>query len=252
MITNRYHFDVLDSTNKKAKELAEQGCKHGTLVTAEEQEAGVGRRGRSWSSQKGTGIYMSMVLKPQLEIQSLSMITLLAAMAVAKAFEQLQILSENTPCIKWPNDIVMNKKKICGILTELNLKGRDIDSVIVGIGINVSNTCFPEEIKEMASSILLETGKTIDKELLIQSVWKNFSSYYKRFSETQDLSLLKEEYETYLLNKGERVKVLEPVGEYEGIAGGITNKGELLVDINGEEKAVSSGEVSVRGIYGYV
>lgn len=252
MITNRYHFDVLDSTNKKAKELAEQGCKHGTLVTAEEQEAGVGRRGRSWSSQKGTGIYMSMVLKPQLEIQSLSMITLLAAMAVAKAFEQLQILSENTPCIKWPNDIVMNKKKICGILTELNLKGRDIDSVIVGIGINVSNTCFPEEIKEMASSILLETGKTIDKELLIQSVWKNFSSYYERFSETQDLSLLKEEYETYLLNKGERVKVLEPVGEYEGIAGGITNKGELLVDINGEEKAVSSGEVSVRGIYGYV
>ena len=94
MITKRYHFEVLDSTNKKAKELAEQGCESGTLVIAEEQQSGVGRRGRSWSSEKGTGIYMSIVLRPQIETSNISMITLVAAMAVAKTFEKMQILSE--------------------------------------------------------------------------------------------------------------------------------------------------------------
>ena len=179
MITKHYHFDVLDSTNRKAKELAEQGCDDGTLVTAEAQEAGVGRRGRSWSSQKGTGIYMSMILRPQLEIQTVSMLTLVAAMAVAKAFEQLQIFSESTPCIKWPNDIVLNKKKICGILTELYLKENEIDYVIVGVGINVSNQSFPEEIQKTASSILLETGKQVDRELLIKTIWNIFSNRRK-------------------------------------------------------------------------
>ncbi len=252
MITKRYHFDVLDSTNKKAKELASQSCENGTLITADAQMAGVGRRGRTWSSEKGAGIYMSMVLRPQIEIAAVSMLTLVAAMAVAKAFEQLGIFSETTPCIKWPNDIVLNKKKICGILTELHLDKNKMDSVIIGVGINVSNQCFPEEIKETASSIFLETGKQIDKNLLVESVWNSFSVYYERFLNTQDFSLLKKEYEMYLLNQGQRVTVLDPVGEYEGIAIGITNKGELLVDTVEGKKTVSSGEVSVRGIYGYV
>ncbi len=252
MIKTRYHFDVLDSTNKKAKELAQQGCEHGTLVTADAQEAGVGRRGRSWSSEKDTGIYMSMVVRPQMETEHVSMLTLVAALAVAKALEKMDVYEKKTPCIKWPNDLVLHKKKICGILTELTLAGLDIDYVIIGIGINVSNQVFPEEIKETASSILLETGQNIDRECLIVEIWKCFAIYYEQFLRTRDFSLLKEEYERYLVNKHQSVTVLDPAGVYEGTAIGITNKGELIVDTREEQRYVSSGEVSVRGIYGYV
>lgn len=252
MITQRFHFDVVDSTNKKAKAMAEAGCAIGTLVTADKQEAGVGRRGRSWSSEEGTGIYMSMVLRPQIEMNRISSLTILAAMAVAKAFEKQGVLSEKTPCIKWPNDIVIHKKKICGILTELTLKGMEMDFVVIGIGINVTNQNFPEEIAQTASSILLETGITIDKQQMITDVWEAFSHYYKIFLQTQDFTILKEEYETYLINNNQQVRVLDPAGEYEGIAVGIGNKGELIVKTEAGEKLVSSGEVSVRGIYGYV
>ena len=252
MIAKRYQFDVIDSTNKKAKELAQQGCEHGTLVTADAQEAGVGRRGRSWSSEKGTGIYMSMVIRPQIETASVSMLTLVAALAVAKALEQMGIYEKQTPCIKWPNDLVLHKKKICGILTELTLAGTSIDYVIIGIGINVSNQMFPEEIKHTASSILLETGQDIDRESLIVGVWDCFAAYYELFLHTQDFSRLKEEYEMYLVNKHQNVSVLDPTGTYEGTAIGITKKGELIVDTGTEQRLVSSGEVSVRGIYGYV
>ena len=250
MIKEHYHFDHIDSTNVKAKELANAGAVHGTLVTADTQNAGVGRRGRSWSSEKGTGIYMSMILRPEIGTEHVSMLTLIAAMAVEKALKANDIGKE--PYIKWPNDIVINKKKICGILTELILKGTEIDFVIIGIGINVSNQKFPEEIQDMASSILLETGKVIEKEALIQEIWKQFHTYYERFLQTLDLRLFKEEYEACLVNKNQVVKVLDPAGEYEGTATGITNTGELIVDTGAEQKEVSSGEVSVRGIYGYV
>ena len=250
MITRRYHFDEIDSTNKKAKEFAAEGCESGTLVTACEQNAGIGRRGRSWSSEKGAGIYMSMVLRPEIETDQASMLTLVAAMAVEKAI--LTLVKNAQPMIKWPNDIVLNKKKICGILTEMSLIGTEIDYVVVGIGINVNNRMFPEEISQTASSLCLECGVEFDKELLITEVWKQFDVYYKRFLQTKDLSLFKEEYHSFLINKDAQVKVLDPLGEYTGIAKGITNIGELIVDTEEGEKRVFGGEVSVRGIYGYV
>lgn len=255
MITKRYHFESIDSTNKKARELAMEGCPHGTLVSADVQEAGVGRRGRSWSSEQGVGIYMSIVLRPEIEADKAHMLTLVAAMAVQKAIGKICGESNDSkakPEIKWPNDIVLNKKKICGILTEMSLKGTEIDFVIVGIGINVNNKAFPEEIREMASSLMLELGWDIDREMLITEVWKQFCGYYKQFLETVDVSLFQEEYEKALVNKEEKVKVLDPLGEYVGTARGITNTGELIVDIEGELRYVSGGEVSVRGIYGYV
>ena len=248
MITCRYHFEEIDSTNKKAKELGQKDCPHGTLVTADTQVSGIGRRGRSWSSEKDTGIYMSMVLRPEIETDKAAMLTVVAAMAVEKALLEL----EADVKIKWPNDIVLNQKKICGILTEVSLKGAEIDFVVLGIGINVNNKEFPEEIKETASSLSLELGQVFDREMLITKVWKQFDVYYELFLQTKDLSLLKEEYESVLANKNEKVKVLDPQGEYVGIAAGITNTGELIVDTEGEQKLVSGGEVSVRGIYGYV
>ena len=249
MINKRYHFEIIDSTNKKAKELAAAGAVHGTLVTADAQQAGIGRRGRSWSSEKEAGIYMSMLLRPEVATDKASMLTLVAALAVEKAIAETL---DCQPMIKWPNDIVLNKKKICGILTEMALKGTEIDYVVIGIGINVNNKSFPEEIVQTASSLSLELGNEIDREMLINEVWKWFTVYYEQFLQREDLSSIKAEYESALINKNEKVKVLDPLGEYIGIAKGITNIGELIVDTEGELQYVSSGEVSVRGIYGYV
>jgi len=148
--------------------------------------------------------------------------------------------------------IVINKKKICGILTEMSIKQGKIDYIIVGIGINVTNRFFPEEISRMASSILIETGLNLDKELLINQVWEQFQKYYNHFMKTKDLSIFQEEYESLLVNRNQEVKVLSPAGEYTGVAKGITNIGELIVDTKEGIQLVSSGEVSVRGIYGYV
>ena len=248
----RRHFAVIDSTNKKAKELAQAGCAHGTLVTAESQQAGIGRRGRSWSSEQGTGIYMSLVLRPDIKTENASSLTLVAAISGAKAIAKLLNTEAVVPQIKWPNDIVLNKKKVCGILTELSLNGTKIDYIVIGIGINVSNHSFPEEIEATASSILLETKVELDKEELVEEVWNQFEHYYEMFLQTQDVSGLKEEYVSLLANQDNKVKVLDPNGEYEGIARGITDTGELLVETRQGICEVSSGEVSVRGIYGYV
>ncbi|MBR3812072.1 MAG: biotin--[Agathobacter sp.] len=253
MITTRYHFETIDSTNKKASLLAKEGAPHGTLVTADTQEAGVGRRGRSWSSQQGAGIYMSMVLRPDIEPNQAAMLTLVAAIAVQKAIEKTMapFICEG-PKIKWPNDIVLNKKKVCGILTELSLKSTEIDFLILGIGINANNMSFPEELSQTASSLFLELGKEVDKEGLITEVWKQFQVYYEKFLQTKDISHFQEEYERILVNKEEKVRVLDPLGEYTGIAKGVSSIGELIVDVDGKQSLVSGGEVSVRGIYGYV
>lgn len=255
MITQRYHFEQMESTNQKAKELAEGGSPHGTLVTADMQRTGRGRRGRSWSSEKGAGIYMSMVLRPKMEADKAHMLTLVAAIAVQKAIDHMIVKEQSvkqTPMIKWPNDIVLNKRKVCGILTEMTLKEREIDFVILGIGINVNQKKFPDEISETASSLFLELGQELDKELLIKEVWKQFAVYYQMFLQTKNVSLFKKEYEKRLINKEEIVKVLDPLGEFTGIAKGITDTGELIVDTEGKLQMVSSGEVSVRGMYGYV
>lgn len=249
MIKKRYHFETIDSTNTKAKELAAAGAVQGTLVTADAQQAGIGRRGRSWSSEKKAGIYMSMLLRPEIATDKASMLTLVAALAVERAIAETL---DCQPMIKWPNDIVLNKKKICGILTEMVLKRTEIDYVVIGIGINVNNKNFPEEIVQTASSLSLELGNEIDREMLISEVWKRFSVYYENFLQVGDLSGIKAEYEHALINKDEKVKVLDPLGEYMGIAKGITNIGELIVDTEEEIRYVSGGEVSVRGIYGYV
>lgn len=247
-----YHYEVLDSTNKKAKELAEAGCPHGTLVIADAQEAGVGRRGRSWSSESGQGIYMSLVLKPDLAADKASMLTLVAALAVAKAIYSLTKYSDVTPFIKWPNDIVIRGKKVCGILTELSVRDNKIAHIVVGIGVNVHNKEFPAEIARTATSLELEVGHGFARERLIELIMVQFEKYYALFMEEQNLSLLVEEYQQMSANKGRKVTVLDPNGEYEGTAKGITNLGELIVDTPYGTRMVSSGEVSVRGIYGYV
>ena len=244
------YFDTIDSTNTKAQELAEKGYPSGTLVVADKQDSGKGRRGRSWVSPSGTGIFMTLMIKPDINPNNASMLTLVAALAVAKAITSV---TGEEALIKWPNDIVVNGKKVCGILTEMNAQFDYINHIVVGIGINVHNESFPEEISQMASSLMIEAGgKRFHRAQIIAETMSYFEQYYDTFLKTQDLSALVREYDELLVNRNKSVRVLDPKEPFDGKAMGITPKGELIVETWESRKLVSSGEVSVRGIYGYV
>lgn len=243
-------FEEVDSTNNVAKKMAEEGAPHGTLIIAENQNAGKGRRGRSWSSPDGTGIWMTFVLRPQIKPQAASMLTLVTAMAVRKAVYTETGLET---VIKWPNDIVAGGKKICGILTEMSAELEWINYVVVGVGINANIRKFPDEINDVATSLLLETGQSTDRSRMVAAFGNAFEEYYDKFMAKGNLELLKDEYNDYLANYLNKVKILDGAEDYVGVSQGINAFGELLVtDSEGKERIVRSGEVSVRGIYGYV
>lgn len=249
-------YAKLSSTNDKAKEFAMKGAEEGTLVVADSQSAGKGRRGRSWSSEKGVGIYMSMLLRPKVPAKQVSGVTLLGALAVAKAVRKICDVKAE---IKWPNDVIVAKKKICGILTEMSGEDETVHHVIIGIGINVNHVCFPEELEETATSIFQETGKRISRNKLIAAVADAFEGYYQMFIQAKNLSFVLEQYNEVLVNKGKQVKIyhgmIEEAKEEQietGVARGIDEDGALLVEQKGILKRIVAGEVSVRGMYGYV
>ena len=207
-----------------------------------------GRLGRSWEVPEGTSVMMSILLRPKFEPQYAPTLTLVMGMAVAKAVKNLGF----DVSIKWPNDVVVSHKKICGILTEMGVRDGKIDYAVIGVGINVNIKEFPEEMADKATSLYLESGKEFDRSQIPGLVMEAFEEYYEKFAATCDLSGLKEEYESILANYNQPVRVLakEP---YEGVARGITDGGELLVEkTDGTIVAVSAGEVSVRGLYSYV
>ena len=237
-----------DSTNLWIKRLAKEGASEGTLALAEFQSAGRGRLGRSWEVPEGTSVMMSILLRPKFEPQYAPTLTLVMGMAVAKAVKNLGF----DVSIKWPNDVVVSHKKICGILTEMGVRDGKIDYAVIGVGLNVNIKEFPEEMADKATSLYLESGREFDRSQIPGLVMEAFEEYYEKFAATCDLSGLKEEYESILANYNQPVRVLakEP---YEGVARGITDGGELLVEkTDGTIVAVSAGEVSVRGLYSYV
>jgi BirA family biotin operon repressor/biotin-[acetyl-CoA-carboxylase] ligase len=242
-------FPTIDSTNKAAKLLAEEGSSGPALVVADEQTAGRGRRGRTWISPPGTGIWMSILLRPDLPAEKSSMITLVSALAVTEGIREVT----GVACgIKWPNDIVADGRKICGILTEMSTDMDGISYIVTGIGINANTEEFPPEIAAVASSLKIETGKTVQRVKIIGAVMRKFAVYYEKFVRDGSFQGLKDLYEEYLVNQGREVAVLDPKGEYRGVAEGISDDGELLVRTeDGSVHTVLSGEVSVRGIYSY-
>lgn len=253
-------YDVLESTNVTAKEEAAKGAEDGTVFVADRQTAGRGRRGREWSSPAGGNLYFSLLLRPEFRPELASMLTLVMALAVAKGMDMiLQGEGDRTvadlvyPMIKWPNDIVMDGKKVCGILTEMGMKQKDIDYVIIGVGVNVCKQQFAPELVEKATDLETACGQKVNREDLLHRILECFEAYYAAFLEQGNLCSMREEYNGRLVNLGREVCVLDPKGEFTGVATGITETGELSVRLPDDSVTeVYAGEVSVRGIYGYV
>jgi BirA family biotin operon repressor/biotin-[acetyl-CoA-carboxylase] ligase len=249
-----YYTDVTTSTNTDAKQYGEAGAPHGTTVVADMQTAGKGRRGRQWQSPAGTNIYFTILVRPTFSPDKASMLTLVMALSVAEAVEEITGLQAG---IKWPNDIVINRKKVVGMLTEMAMTPEldEIQYVVIGTGVNVNTVLeeLPEEIRETATSLKQESGQQVGRSALIERMLARFEYNYEIFEQTLDLSGLSAAYEQHLINVDAQVRVLDPAGEYTGISRGITETGELIVEKeDGSVANVYAGEVSVRGLYGYV
>lgn len=247
---NLSFYESINSTNIRAKLEAEDGAPEGTLVVADMQTAGRGRRGRGWESPAGRNVYFTLVVKPSFAPDRASMLTLVMALAVNRAIRKVTGISS---AIKWPNDLVAEGRKVCGMLTEMSVERDYIHYIVIGVGINVAKQEFPEEIAGTAAALEEFTGSPINRAELVAEVMSAFEEYYETFCRTADLSGLTQEYNESLVNSGRTVRVLDPKGEFCGTAKGINELGELLVEReDGTTEAIYAGEVSVRGVYGYV
>ncbi len=258
------NFETCDSTNDRLKELMKGGAVDGTVVTADVQTNGRGRVSRRWRTDSRDSIAMSVGFRAEnlysrgITEKGLPCITLLAAISVTDAiYHVLRMARDDTPVhIKWPNDIVINGRKVCGILTE-NILTDDHHFIIVGIGINVRHMDFPPDIADIAGNIEDEAGVMIDRDALIVSVAEELDRYIDLFAKTSDMSELKRHYNERLINMDRIVRVESQDEDFTGVSMGIDDTGALMVkrkSDSGESfvTKVSFGEVSVRGVYGYV
>lgn len=238
-ITELSELSETDSTNRVAKELAGKGATEGTLVVAKRQSMGKGRLGRSFFSPEG-GVYMSMVLRPQIPAVRAVLVTTCAAVAVARAIERVSTL---TAGIKWVNDIYIDGKKVCGILAEAGLdpEKEEPSYVVLGIGINVKRQSVPEELKGIVGC-LEDGGREVLKEDLIAAVWEEFALLYKNLS----TAVYMEEYKARSVLLGREVLVYGPAGEYTARVADIDKEGHLVIDREGQREELSFGEVSIR------
>ena len=239
-------LDSVDSTNDYLKKLGNEGCENGTVVAAREQTKGKGRLGRTWQTKKDDGIAFSVLLRPNVAPSEVSAITPLAGLAVCKAIREYTKLD----CvIKWPNDIIIGRKKLVGILTEMSAEFDAVEYVITGIGINVDHTSFPEEIAFKATSLLLETGRHIDKNEFIACVLEHLENeFVKNNLELTPTAL--SEYTDLCATVGRSVTFQRGTRRISGMAVGVSEHGELKVMMSdGTICLVNSGEVTVQGIY---
>lgn len=239
------YFKEIDSTNRYARTLAREGAAHGTLVLADTQTAGRGRRGRGWISPAGESIAMSLILRPDVPPAQVARLSLLTALVTASAIDRAAGLDAR---IKWPNDIVVGGRKVCGMLLEMDATPEKVESIVAGVGINVHQTQFDSEIAHSASSLDLLAGRRIDRADIVRA----FLQEYERAWALSDEAMMRA-YCARSATIGQRVQVIGLNGTYIGTAQGVTESGSLLVraDEDGEVREVLAADVSVRGIMGY-
>ena len=238
----------VDSTNNYLKTLAANGAPDGTAVLSLQQTAGRGRRGRSFLSESG-GLYLSFLLRPNVPASQLLHLTALAGLCVCNAVEQTTGMQAG---IKWPNDPVLNGKKLCGILTELSmsLETQEPEYVVVGIGVNCNQAVFPPEL-DMATSLRIETGECVDVNLVAAALLRELHQMREEFLTKKGAWV--QAFSEKCLTVGRDIQILRGGEAVAAKATGIGPDAELLVEYpDGTRGAVDSGEVSVRGLYGYV
>lgn len=247
---NIHYFDTIDSTNTEAKRMASDGAPHGTVLIADCQTHGRGRMGRSFHSPENAGIYLSMILRPNCPAQQLLHLTCATAVAAADGIYRATSLQTG---IKWTNDLVYERKKLGGILTELALNSNgSVDYAIVGIGINCNQTAlqFPAEIQSTATSLRLCTGKDIDRTAVIASI---LVALQEMCSNLQNPAKVLTRYKEKCITIGQEISLVRGDVVSHGKALDVDDNGALLVRFeDGQIHTVNSGEVSIRGMYGYV
>ena len=243
------HFDEIDSTNNYAKKIANEGCRHGTIVIAEKQTLGRGRIGREWKSSNSEGLWFTIVLRPDLEPEDVQIVTIAASVAVVEGISE----SQGIVCgIKWPNDIILGDRKLAGILTELSAEPGHVNYVVVGIGININQSSFDDEIRNKATSLKLHTGKQVSRVKVLESILTRFENVYNMILQGNTEEIL-DKWSKYSVTIGKEVKIIYKHMEYTGIAQSIASDGKLVVKCDdGEVRQISAGEVQVRGMLGYV
>lgn len=216
------------STQHIAQEQAKQGAPSGTVIVADTQTNGKGRLGRTWQSPAGTGIWMSVLLRPDLPLSKIPQLTLLTAVAMVKGIRQAVQVE---PSIKWPNDLLLNDRKLAGILTEVQAEGNRVKHVIIGIGLNVNQEQedFPEELAAIATSIRRESGKEADRNRLIAAILNEWEALYQLYC-TEGFRVIKTLWEMYATSLGQRIVARTTQGTYTGVAQGITDEGVLLLE----------------------
>ena len=239
------YLPSVDSTNRRAHQLAAEGAPHGTLVIADEQTAGRGRRGRGWISPAGEGVFMSLILRPQSHPSEVARLSMQTALAVALSIAQTTGLDAR---IKWPNDIVCGGRKVCGMLLEMNADEQAVHDVVAGIGINVHQTQFAPEIAQTASSLDLLSGQRVCRAALVRA----FLEAFERTEALAAQGALMDAYRARSATLGQRVQVIAPAGSFNGTALEVTDSGSLIVeDEEGQRREVLAADVSVRGLMGY-
>lgn len=241
---NLHYEESVESTQKIAHRLAYEGAKTGTVVIAEEQVSGRGRMDRKWYSPKHTGIWMSLIIRPAISLSKAPQLTLLAAVSIVQAIEEVTGLS---PDIKWPNDILINGKKVTGILTELQAEADRINSIIIGVGMNVNQLQedLPSELQTVASSLAIETGRKIARAELIRSIFSHFEKMYELYL-AEGFYPIKLLWESYAISIGKQIKARTLTATIEGKAIGITEDGVLqLEDASGHIHHIYSADIEI-------
>jgi BirA family transcriptional regulator, biotin operon repressor / biotin---[acetyl-CoA-carboxylase] ligase len=231
-----HRFDSLPSTMHKAIELAHAGCPSGTVVVAAEQTAGQGRFGRSWHSEAGSGLYMSQVLRLKICSDSLPLVTLALGLATAESIVNAAAVA---PDLRWPNDVLLNGKKCAGILVQLH------DGVLVaGIGINVNQSSFPEELAGTATSLRIVTGRQHDLEKLLALLLAQLEQHLDNLLQNGRESVLRAFSQASSYVRGRRVVVEQDTGEITGVTDGLDPQGFLILrQDNGQRTLILAGGV---------
>jgi BirA family transcriptional regulator, biotin operon repressor / biotin---[acetyl-CoA-carboxylase] ligase len=241
-----HHFYKIGSTNTAAMAAAAEGAPEGSVFLAEEQTAGRGRGANTWNSSRSTGIYCSVILRPALPPSEVLVMALAGGLAVRSAIEQID--SRVSPDLKWPNDVLIKGKKVCGILTEMNAEPTRVRYVVMGVGINVNHAGFPKELENEAVSLRMATGSEWSRVELAAALLKSLDREYRQLIEQKDASqsILRRFAEQSSWVQGKHVRIEENGSKIEGVTAGLDDRGFLQVRTPNGVQTILSGTVRER------